>query len=363
MRVLFNAMQAGNQSGTGRYVEELLRALVALEDGPELTVVWPEDVPAGEWADSVELQRHPRGLLRRFSLERRLYRMARDFDVVHYPATIGPLWPAYNIVLTVHDCIFMRHPEWFRWERAAYYRWAGRRSAQCAARIIADSNATTQDLHELMGIPPDQVTTVPLGVCDTFFPQPLESATRVRTKYGLPNKFFLYVGTLEPRKNLARVVRAWDNIADDTPEDLVIAGRVGWKTEELNTVIAAARHGNRIYRPGFIETDDLPVLLSAAQAFVWPSLYEGFGLPVLEAMACGTPVITSSTTSLPEVAGDAALLVDPCDEDKIAQAMTKLSSDKGLRAELSDSGRQRASEFTWKRCAKETLSVYRDISD
>jgi glycosyltransferase involved in cell wall biosynthesis len=359
MRVLFNAMQAGNQSGTGRYVEELLRALVALDDAPKLTVAWPEDVPAGDWAESVDLIRHQPGLRHRIGLERKLYRMARDFDVIHYPATIGPLWSAKNLVLTVHDCIFLRHPEWFRWERARYYRWAGQRSARYATHVIADSNATAQDLHELMGIPPDRVTTVPLGVSDTFCPQPQVAVDAVRTRYKIPERFFLYVGTLEPRKNLVRVVRGWDSIASDIPEDLVIAGRVGWKTEELDTAIATAEHRNRIHRPGFIDPNDLPALLCATKAFVWPSLYEGFGLPVLEAMACGTPVLTSNTTSLPEVAGDAALLMDPCDKDAIAGAMAKLSGDENLRQQLSNAGQERAAAFTWHRCAEETLAVYR----
>ncbi len=363
MRVLFNAMQAGNQSGTGRYVEELLRALVTLDDAPELTVAWPKDRPTGEWADAVKLLRYSRGLRHRLGLDRDLFSISLDVDVVHYPATIGPLWPAKNLVLTVHDCIPIRHPEWFRWERAFYYIWAGRRSVRNAEHIIADSTATAHDLHELMEIPPGRVTTVPLGVNDTFCPQPQVAIDAVLTRYQLPERFFLYVGTLEPRKNLVGVVRAWDSIASDITEDLVIAGRIGWKTKELDIAIATAQHRDRIHRPGFIDTADLPALICAARAFVWPSLYEGFGLPVLEAMACGTPVLTSNTTSLPEVAGDAALLVDPGDEDAIAEAMSKLSGDENLRQQLSNAGRKRAAAFTWHRCAEETLVVYRKISD
>lgn len=363
IRVLFNAMQAGNQSGTGRYVEELLRALVALEGGPQLTVWWPEGVSPGPWADRVELLPQRAGRWHRVIRERLSRRVAPAFDVVHYPASIGPLDGGKNVVLTVHDCIFLRHPEWFRWERAQYYRWAGTRSAQRATHIIADSQATARDVHTLMDIDEARITTIPLGVGDTFRPPSEPQINAARERYGLPERFFLYVGTLEPRKNLARVVRSWDSIAAKIPEDLVIAGRVGWKTNELYDAIAHAEHRERIHRPGFVAPIDLPGLLGVARAFIWPSLYEGFGLPVLEAMACGTPVLTSNSSSLPEVAGDAALLVDPCDEETIAEAMIRLSGDDALRETLHVAGPARAAQFTWQRCAEETMAVYQRVAE
>ncbi len=363
MRVLFNAMQAGNQSGTGRYVEELLPALAALEDAPEFTVVWPEDVPLPAGSDRLEIRLQPRGLRHRLALERRLYTMAGQFDVVHYPATIGPLWRKPNLVITVHDCIFLHHPEWFRRERALYYRWAGAWSIGRAAHLIADSTHTARDLEAWLSPPPPNITTIPLGVSESFRPQGADAVERVRKRYQLPERFFLYVGTLEPRKNLARIVRAWDQVAATLPEDLVIAGRIGWKTGELEGAIAAATHQDRIHCPGFIESSDLPALLSAAHAFVWPSLYEGFGLPVLEAMACGTPVITANTTSLLEIADGAALTVDPRDEGALARALTQISTDGDLHRTLGTAGRKRADEFTWQRCAQETRAVYATVAN
>ena len=362
MRVLFNAMQAGNQSGTGRYVEELLRAIIALDDGPKLTVWWPEGVPVDAWADAVELIPYPPGWWSRLQRELRSQRVADDFDVVHFPASIGPLNGGNNVVVTVHDCVFLRHPEWFRWERACYYRWAGRRSAHGATRLIADSQSTARDLHDLMGIESTKIETIPLGVSAQFTPPSAESIEKNHRRLGLPERFFLYVGTLEPRKNLDRVVRAWDQIAGNMEEDLVIAGRVGWKTKALDEALIKARHGDRIHRLGFVDANDLPALIGAACAFVWPSLYEGFGLPVLEAMACGTPVITSNVSSLPEVAGDAALLVDPHDELAIAAAMTRLADDETLRESLRVAGLNRATQFTWQRCAEETVAVYRRVA-
>ncbi|MBX3178630.1 MAG: glycosyltransferase family 4 protein [Candidatus Hydrogenedentes bacterium] len=358
MRVLFNAMQAGNQSGTGRYVEELIPHLLALENPPELTVWWPERAPAPSWADRVDLVPQRRGLWNRLALERAAQRARDRFDIVHYPASIGPLDGGDNVVLTVHDCIFMRHPEWFRWERARYYRWAGLRSARRAGRIIADSEATAGDVAAYMGIPRDRIDVVPLAASDRFRPAPVEEIAAARARHGLPERFVLYTGTLEPRKNLAALVRAWDAAAKDIPDALVIAGRAGWKTSGLHEAIRAARHRERILLTGFIPDADLPALLSGARAFVWPSRYEGFGLPVLEAMACGAPVITADCSSLPEVAGDAAVLVDPNDEAALSRAIRAICLDDEARARLSVSGLRRASEFTWRRCAEQTCATY-----
>lgn len=358
MRVLINAMQAGNQSGTGRYTEELIQHLLRLDGAPEFTVWWPAAVPAPAWADQVDLVHQPRGLWNRIQMERAVHHAASQYDVVHYPASIGPLDGGPNVVVTIHDCIFLRHPEWFRWERAQYYRWASCRSARRAARIIADSEATARDVREHMGIPAERVDVVPLGVGEAFSPPMPEACTATRSRYGLPDRYFLYVGTLEPRKNLARLVRAWDAVADQLPEDLVIAGRDGWKTAEIHAAIGAARHRSRIHRPGFVAQEDLPAVLSGARAFVWPSLYEGFGLPVLEAMACGVPVLTSNTSSLPEVAGSAALLVNPESEGEIASGLRVLSREDERCRALSQAGIRRAAEFSWGACARKTLAVY-----
>ena len=358
MRVLINGMQAGNQSGTGRYTEELIRHLAAMDGGPDLTVWWPADVPAPAWKDAVRLIPQRRGLWNRLQMERKVQRVLPDYDVVHYPASIGPLDGGPNVVVTVHDCIFLRHPEWFRWERAAYYRWAGSRSARRAARIIADSEATARDVRECMGIARDRIDVIPLGVDSAFAPATPEACAAARVRYSLPDRYFLYVGTLEPRKNLARLVRAWDSVAAELPEDLVIAGRDGWKTAGIHAAIQAAKHRDRIHLPGFIAQDDLPAVLTGARAFTWPSLYEGFGLPVLEAMACGTPVLTSNTSSLPEVTGGNALHVNPDLESEIADALRRLSNDESLYTQLATNGPTHAATFTWQRCAQATLAVY-----
>ncbi|MFQ3661823.1 MAG: glycosyltransferase family 1 protein, partial [Chloroflexaceae bacterium] len=168
--------------------------------------------------------------------------------------------------------------------------------------------------------------------------------------------YFLYIGTIQPRKNLTRLIEAF---AHAGPDDalLVIAGRRGWLSEPIVRRVAELGLTNRVRFPGYVPDADLPALLSGALAFVFPSLYEGFGMPVLEAMACGAPVLTSTTSALPEVAGDAALLVDPCDTDAIAAALRRLAADAPLRASLRARGLVRAADFTWERCARKTLDV------
>lgn len=367
MIVLLNALQAGNRSGTGRYTTELARWLPVLADDLDFVVLWPRHVPHPH----IETAHREAFLLcdARTSL-RRLYidqigvhgvRARAGANVVHYPASVGCLTPIHNAVVTVHDLSFLHEPRWFRPGHAAYYRYAVGRTARLAERVIADSQVTAQDLNEKLGIPRDRIDVVPLGVDERYRPAPPEAVVSVRTKYALPKRFFLYLGTLEPRKNLVRVIEAWSRIATACPLDLVIAGRQGWRSRPIARAIAAATRPERVRCPGFIAEEDLPALLSAAEAFVWPSLWEGFGLPPLEAMACGTPVLTSNVSSLPEVVGDAALMVDPYDIEAIAEGMLRLAEDAALRDQLRSLGLQRAAQYTWRRTAQGAIDTYRAV--
>ncbi|MCC6142723.1 MAG: glycosyltransferase family 4 protein [Candidatus Hydrogenedentes bacterium] len=360
MHVMINALQAGNRSGTGRYTTELVHALASLPDAPELTAIWPDTAPCPEVPNIRFIQRPARANQRilfdqwgMLELRERL-----GADVVHYPANFSPATMLRNLVLTVHDLSFLHYPGWFRVDRALYYRHAIRRSVRQAKHIIADSLATKQDLCDFLDVPECGVTVIPLGVSPDYAPVGPDVREQIRGKYGLPRSFFLFVGTLEPRKNLPRLVAAFDAVAGKVPQDLVIVGRPGWKTGAIDEAIAAARHRDRIHLPGFVASEDLPALLGNAHAFVWPSLLEGFGLPPLEAMACGVPVLSSNTSSIPEVCGEAALLVNPLHVDDIADGLRRLSQEEGLCQRLSEAGRARAARFTWRRTATATLSVY-----
>lgn len=363
MRIVFNAMQAGNRSGTGRYTTELLHALLDLSPKPDITVVWPSHVMTAGLEHRTTLLRYGANPVQRIIAEQRGLRSVLRFrpDVLHYPANFGPALAQKGLVVTVHDLGFLRCPEWFPKDRAWYYRLLAKRTAHTASRVIADSHATREDLMALTKMPADRIDVIPLGVSPHFRPQDAAAQAEVRARHGLPEQFFLYVGTLEPRKNLPRLIAAYARIAKDTHCDLVIAGREGWKVDTMRAAVAESGCAERIHFPGYLPQEALPAALSAARAFVWPSLFEGFGLPPLEAMASGCPVLTSNTSSLPEVTGDAALLVDPQNIDAIADALLTLGNDDARCADLRARGLQRALQFTWARTAQETLETYRRV--
>ena len=205
-----------------------------------------------------------------------------------------------------------------------------------------------------------KVTVIHQGVSGFFRPSDEADVLRVREKLGLPERFVLYLGTLEPRKNLPRLIRAFSHIADEVPHSLVIAGGKGWRVGKAVEIPSSLE--DRVLLTGFVPGADLPALYSAAEVFAYPSLYEGFGLPVVEAMACGTPVLTSSVASLPEVAGDAALLVDPLSEEGMARVLKRLCEDDALRESLSSEGLERASLYSWDGCARAVLGVYESVA-
>jgi glycosyltransferase involved in cell wall biosynthesis len=303
-------------------------------------------------------------------------------DVLFVPAHVLPLGVllrrSMRTVVTIHDMGYIRFPESHTPSQRRYLRLSTRWSARAACQLIAISNTTRDDLVRYAGAPPKKISVIHHGVSPRF--QPVEDQNLIaatQAKYGITPPYFLYVGTIQPRKNLARLLEAYAQARTEvqglrTEEEestvrspqsielqLVIAGKHGWLTGEIerqSTQLFGS--GSPAVRfTGYIADQDLPALLSGALAFVFPSLYEGFGMPLLEAMACGTPVLTSTTSALPEIAGDAALLVDPEDTTAIAAGLARLTSDTGLRADLRARGLARAAQFTWGRCAEETLAV------
>lgn len=356
MRIIVDGTQAGNKSGTGEYTLQLAQWLPSVAQDLEITFAWPVDVPPPPDVPILPLRRRgPRGLHYLLAKNDWLNRA----DVIHYPASIGHPGNLARAVVTVHDVSCLVNPAWFRRHHALYYRAMIARSARRAAMVIADSEATASDLRRRLAIPRERLRVIPLGVDTLFRPSPPEDAERVRKRHGLPGKFLLFVGTQEPRKNLPRLVEAFTRIAPEIPHSLVLAGRPGWKDSPLRRALARSEYRDRIITPGFVARDELPALLTAADGFVWPSLYEGFGLPPLEAMACGTPVLTSNAASLPEVTGDAALTVDPENTADIAAAMKRLVTDMPLREALREKGLKRVGAFAWQHTAELTAEVYR----
>jgi glycosyltransferase involved in cell wall biosynthesis len=283
--------------------------------------------------------------------------LLRPPDVLFVPAHVLPLIHPRRSVVTVHDLGYLHYPQAHRPADRRYLHWSTRWNARQATAVLADSEATKADLLAAYRVPAGKVRVVYLG----FALECGAQAERAGEAGAAPSRrYLLYVGTLQPRKNLARVIDAFAQIAR-RPElsgvQLVLAGKQGWLYDDLFAQAARLGLADRVQFPGYIADADLPALLSGALAFVFPSLYEGFGIPVLEAGACGVPVITSNTSSLPEVAGDAALLVDPHDVNAIADAMHRLVTDEALRRELAGRGRENVKRFSWEKCAAETLAV------
>jgi len=357
MKVLLNGLQAANRSGTGRHTIDLAEALAA-SPNVDLTLLWPQGFPTPN-ATSIPRDIGGRQRLLDDQLRMDLLRRRAGADLVHYPANVGALRGSSPFVLTVHDLSFVRHPQWFTPTRARYYRFAASWSARRARRIIAVSHAAKHDLVKFWKLDPDTIDVIHNGVRAAFRPADRDAIAALKKELGLPERFVLFVGTLEPRKNIERIIGAWERAHADADVELVLVGRDGWKTESIHRAIETSPLRRHLHRRDHLPDTALPTLYSAARALVWPSHFEGFGLPPLEAMACGTPVITSRVSSLPEVCGDAALLVDPINTGEIAQAITRLADDETLHADLRQRGLERAAQFTWQRAAEETIATYR----
>lgn len=284
-------------------------------------------------------------------------------DLLHATVNISPMFGPVPAVVTVHDLSFLRYPEAFPAFQRLYLRTQARRSLRSARRVVAVSQATARDVVELLQVPAEHVDVVYNGVDRAFGPAPLAEVDAFRRHRGLPDRFILHLGTLEPRKNLVCLVRAFSVARQSAPflDDvkLVLAGGKGWDYKSIFHEVARLNLEDDVLFPGYVPDEELPWWYRAATAFAYPSLLEGFGLPVAEAMACGTPTVTSSVSSLPEVADDAALLVDPTSADALASALLRLLTDADLVRFLRERGPAQAARFSWKCTARETADVYR----
>jgi glycosyltransferase involved in cell wall biosynthesis len=256
---------------------------------------------------------------------------------------------------------FMLYPEAFNRPNARYLQHFTMLSVRRADRVIAVSESTKGDVVRLLGVAPEKVAVVYHGVENEF--RPLDQGAEMdefRARVRLPERFILCFGTLEPRKNLATLIAAYALLRKESrlPHKLVIAGGKGWRFEHVFAAVDEAGLQDDVLFPGYVPSDEQPMWYNAAEVFAYPSLYEGFGFPPLEALACGTPVVASNRSSLPEVVGDAGLLVDPLDAVELAEALRRVLTDGGLRQELVARGLARAQSFSWSRAARETVEVY-----
>lgn len=350
-------------AGVSQYIQALLRTLPPAAGGLQLTAY----VGAGV-ADSF-----PGWQVRRSSLpgnrpalrilwEQGLQPMAlrqAGVDLVHAPVNVGPLLQTCPLVVTVHDLSFQLYPETFRPAQRLYQSALARWTARHAARVIAVSQSTRADVVRHFGVPEERVVVVHNGVDDTFRPYAAGTVEAFRREKGLPERFLLCVATLEPRKNIVRLLEAFARVPGAPP--LVLVGGKGWYYDTIFAAIERLGLTERVHLPGYIPSDELPLWYNAASWFIYPSLYEGFGLPALQALACGTPSLVSSASSLPEVVGDAAVLLDPLDVEAMAATLDRALGDPSLSATLRRKGPERARQFSWARTAEETVAVYRAV--
>jgi glycosyltransferase involved in cell wall biosynthesis len=282
-------------------------------------------------------------------------------DVLFVPAHVLPVLHPRVSLVTVHDLGYLEYPRAHPWRQRLYLDLSTRWNARAATHILADSKATKTDLVTRLSTPPARITVAYPGRDESLTRErDLDRIEAVKAHHGITGDYLLYLGTLQPRKNLARIIAAFATVglgAQGRDITLVLAGKRGWFYDDLFTLVRRSGLEKRVLFPGYVAGRDKAALLSGAVAFVFPSLYEGFGLPVLEAQACGCPVITSTATSLPEVAGDAALLVDPLDTAAIADSMERVVGDPGLREALTERGFINIRRFSWRRCAQTVLSA------
>jgi len=286
-----------------------------------------------------------------------------EIDLLHSPHYTMPLSHPVPSVVTFHDMTFYLRPEMHTSVKRAFFPWMMKHSSKRADRIVTDSENTRRDLIRILGVAAEKVVTIHLGYLPIF--RPIEDdgeLEAIREKYALPEKFVLYVGAVEPRKNLPLLLKAFEKLAQrENSLHLVIAGGLGWLYEDVLTLIESMESRDRVIRVGHVPYTDLPAFYNLANVFVYPSVYEGFGLPPLESMACGTPVITSNISSMPEFVGEAGILIPPNDEGALLMALQLILRDDALHQKLSEEAPKQAAHFTWKHTAEKTLQVYNRV--
>lgn len=350
MRVAVDASSTrGQRTGIGVYTAALMEALSEL--GIELAAV---DDDAG--ADL----RTPRRIVREQLLLPRLLGRT-GAEIGHLTGFAAPARASVPVVLTVHDLAGRTRPQDLPPVSRFYWGRYLPTTVRYAARVIAPSKCTRHDLMRETGVPPGRISVVPYGYDPRFVAMPPPILEAARARLALPERFFLFVGTLEPRKGVDTLVNAFLGAADDVAEDLVLAGRDGRLADPLRARANRSSAGNRVRFLGYVADADLPALYNLARAVVMPSRHEGFGLPILEAMASGAPVVATTAGALPEVAGDAALLVEPGDVGALARALQRVSREESLHGELRERGFERCRLFSWQRTAVETVDVYEEV--
>jgi glycosyltransferase involved in cell wall biosynthesis len=354
------------QAGISQYTLSLLHQLASMDTEDEFIVLRSRKdrspLLAGDSLYHKGLWTPPHHRLEQWLLPVELATV--QMDVLHSPDFIPPFRRNCKSVITVHDLNFLLFPDFLTPESASYYGQIDQAVRKCD-HIIAVSQATKQDVIRLTGAAEDKITVV-YEAADPIY-RPLDDAklkAHTRDRFGLNRDFGLFVSTIEPRKNVPTLLRAFRQLLDDYhPDvDLVLGGEKGWLSDQVFDLVEELSLSDRTHFLGRVSSQELLGLYNTAQFLVHPAFYEGFGLPPLEAMACGTPAIVSNTSALPEIVGDAALLVDPHDVDELTVAMWRLLTEDSLREQMRQKGLKRARLFSWQKAARETLEIYHHLA-
>jgi glycosyltransferase involved in cell wall biosynthesis len=354
-----------SRGGIRSYVVHLLDALAALDGDVDYLVLHSRkgrDIsPLDSNFRSVPCWTPSHHRLERWALGIEIARLG--IDLLHSPDSIPPASGYRRSVITIHDLNFLYYPRFLTPESRRYYNEQIEWAVQRADHILADSHATKTDLTSLLGVASERITVVHLATDSSFCPLPETEARQAAGRYDLEPDFLLFVGTLEPRKNVPGLLQAYRILLDEkvTAKPLVLVGGKGWLYDEIFERVEALDLGGLVRFLHGVPDADMPGLYNAASVLTTPSFYEGFGLPALEAMACGTPVVVSDRASLPEVVGEAGLLVNPDEPEDIARALRRVLMNESLRTKMRKMGLLQAARFSWKRVAQETLAVYRQV--
>jgi glycosyltransferase involved in cell wall biosynthesis len=370
LRIAIDAHSVGAKlGGNESYAVNLIEALAQIDEVNDytlyVTTAAAHDRFHQRWPNFKVRTTLPHTPLIRIPLTLSAELRKHPVDVLHVQFTAPPFCPC-PVVVSIHDLSFEHLPHTFHRRSRTQLRLTVRHSAKRAAKILTLSEHTRQDLVDTYGIDPARITAIPLAAPRHYAPvEDNRELQRVRHTYGIDGPYILSVGSIQPRKNLARLINAYASLRGKYNEaalpKLVLVGKSAWLYDETMRALAQTGLTQSVILTGYVPESDLPALYSGALCFVYPSYFEGFGLPPLEAMKCGAPVIVGNQTSLPEVVGDAALTVDPFDVSSIARAIESLVKDSDLRRELSVKGRNRAETFDWRETARRTLHIYEQV--
>ena len=353
LKILINGLQISDKNtGVQYYTQNLHNELRKLNNGEIRFHLMQFSSGNSRHSRNTRLKRI---WFENFSLP--IYYMKNNFSLYHSPNYVLPCFSKIPSALTIHDLITFDYPELCQYESVLYFRLLLARSAQKATKIIAVSNTVKNDILRHFNIPSEKIEVIYHGV-NPIFKKTIDES--ILNRYHLPEKYILFVGNIEPKKNLERLIKAFDRLKRDVdiPHKMVIAGKKGWKYNPVLDTVVKLKLEKEIIFPGYVPEEDLPAVYSMSDLFVFPSLYEGFGIPPLEAMACEIPVLTSNRGALPEITGGKCLQVDPFQIDEIAQGMFKIITDHSLKQQLISGGKEWVKQFSWEKTAKETLSVY-----